>query len=297
MHEYTDLPFRLLCQRYGAAATCVPLVHSTAVVRNEKKLASLDSHPHEHHPGVQLVGCDPADLARCCSLIESSYPSVSWFNLNCGCPSSQTLDSGGGAALLKQPDRIITIVDALLSQTDLPVSVKLRLKEGRNGLTETMDLCKRLCLSGVSFIIVHGRTAGQGYSGRCDWTAIKAVMECCLIPVVGNGDIQSASEGRLLVEQGFCDSFMVGRAAMGNPLLFEDRAPQTLAERFVLLEEYLELYRKYGDVCSTTCEGEPRLNDVKMKALNFVRGTPDASALRNRISRASSIDEILSLKD
>ncbi|HID72629.1 TPA: hypothetical protein EYP38_01695, partial [Candidatus Micrarchaeota archaeon] len=133
-----------------------------------------------------------------------------------------------------------------------------------------------------------GRTVKQGYSGKSDWELIRHVKEGLGIPVVGNGDIQTASEGRRLVKEGYCDSFMVGRAAMSNPPLFADRQPETLGGMFSLLEEYICLCSKYYD--------KVPLVSVRLKAMNMIRGARNAARLRNLISNAASVEEIIGIK-
>jgi tRNA-dihydrouridine synthase len=166
-----------------------------------------------------------------------------------------------------------------------PATVKLRI----NGdLAKTAALCKQFERAGADFIIIHGRTPAQGYSGRADWELIKSLKSRLEVPLVGNGDIRTAAEGRGRVENGYCDSFMAGRAAMANPMLFCGRAPQGIEGRFRLLKEYLSLHRRYL--------GEPKLQGVKLKALNMLTAVPDAAALRNRIARAHSEEEILDKK-
>jgi tRNA-dihydrouridine synthase B len=282
--DYSDLPFRLLCQGYGAEAACVPLVNSTAISRDPSKVSSVDAHPDERNIGIQLVGNEPDDIGASAAIVEERFPFVSWYNINCGCPSVRTMKCGGGSAMLAFPEKIARSVSEMRKRVDKPVSVKIRISGGLDG---TAALCRLLEQAGADFIIIHGRTAAQGYSGTSDWELIRGLRERLSVPLVGNGDIRSASEGRSLVERGYCDSFMVARAAMSNPLLFSDGLPGSQARRAALLGEYAGLHRRYL--------GEPSLKDIKLKAVSFVSGAAGASALRNRICRAGSVAEILSL--
>jgi tRNA-dihydrouridine synthase B len=280
---YTDLPFRLLCQKYGAEAACVPLVNSTAIARNPLKMKRVDAHPDEHNLGIQLVGNSPESVGMATKAITGAMPFVSWLNLNCGCPMVRTVKSGGGSALLKQPALVVKLLDAMKRHSAVPVTAKIRIKDDLAGTTL---FCRQLERAGADFLIIHGRTPGQGYSGKADWELIKALHEKLEVPLVGNGDIQSAAEGRALIKNGYCDSFMAGRGAMANPMLFTDRTPGPDA-RIALLREYLELHRRY--------RGEPPLQRLKLKAFNLLKGVPEAAALRNSIARAASVEEILAL--
>ena len=286
LHEYTDLPFRLLCQRYGASAACVPLVNSRAMAHDKAKISMVDAHEDEKNLGIQLVGDGPEAMGAAAEAIIKRFPFVSWLNINCGCPSDRTVGSGGGSALLAQPSKIVESVREVEKKTDKPVSVKIRISRK---LEDTISLCRLLEKAGVAFIIIHGRTPEQHYTGKADWEAINRVKSEVGVPIVGNGDLTSASEGNERVREGYCDSFMVGRAAMANPMLFSDREPSNLNERFGLLDEYLSLHREYL--------GEPELKDVKLKAMNFVSGAVDAGKMRNRIARSGTIEEIVALRD
>ena len=285
--DYSDLPFRLLCQKYGAVATCVPLVNSTAIARDRSKLSMVDAHSDERNIGVQVVGNDPMAIGDSCRIIAEERPFVSWLNINCGCPSVRTMSSGGGSALLAFQEKIVQSVAEIKKHVDKPVSVKIRIK---NDLEDTAKLCKELERVSVDFLIIHGRTAAQGYQGNADWELIKALKGRLDVPLVGNGDITSVSQGRQMVEDGYCDSFMVARTAMGNPMLFCDSQPRGAEERFALLEEYVSLHSKYlGEL--------PSIKDVKVKAMNFTTGMENAGAMRNLISRKETVDEILALID
>ncbi|MFN7990869.1 MAG: tRNA-dihydrouridine synthase family protein [Candidatus Micrarchaeia archaeon] len=281
---FSNLPFRLLCQKHGADAACVPLVNSAAIIRNPKKIDYVDAHPDERNIGVQVVGNMPEELGLSVRMIDEARPFISWFNINCGCPSVRTMESGGGSAMLAHPEKIARSVAEIRKSTDKPVSVKIRIKDD---LEATAGLCRMLEEAGAHSIIIHGRTAKQGYSGRADWELIKALKERLSVPVIGNGDIASAREGVELVAKGYCDSYMVGRAVMANPLFFSGKSPGNLEERVRLIEDYISLHRKYL--------GEPEVRDLRLKAASFMNGVPGASAVRNRICRSKSVAELMDL--
>lgn len=282
---FSNLPFRLLCQRYGAEAVCVPLVNSTAIAHDRSKASAVDAHPDERNVGVQLVGNVPEDIAASAAAVEERFPFVSWFNINCGCPSARTMKCGGGSAMLAFPERIARAVEGMKAAVDRPVSVKIRIK---NDLTETLGLCRSLEAAGADFIIVHGRTAAQGYSGKADWELIRAMKEGLSVPVVGNGDIQSAEHGERMVREGYCDSYMAARAAMANPMLFSGKAGKTLEEKLTLVEEYVSICERYGGAQAA---------DVKLKAVHMMSGIANAAAIRNHLCRAKGVEDILSIKE
>jgi tRNA-dihydrouridine synthase len=275
--EYSDFAFRMLCQKYGAGFTCVPLVNSLAVLQG--KFSDIDAVSDEKDIGVQVVGNDASAIGKSVSRIYEKKPFVSWFNLNCGCPSTRTMGSGGGSALLAHPKKIIDSVREM-KKTDAPISVKLRIKENADA---TSRLCQEIEDAGADSIILHGRTPKQAYKGKANWETIKKVKEEISIPLIGNGDIQSSSEGKKYVDEGYCNDFMVGRAAMVNPMLFCNKEPEDFEGKIKLLDEYVEIHRRYS---------EPSVNDVRSKAINFLSGVKNAARLRNELSRAKTVDEI-----
>ena len=133
--DFSNLPFRLLCQRYGADAVCVPLVNSTAIAHDPAKAAAVDAHPDERNVGVQLVGNVPEDIIKSAAIVEGRFPSVSWYNINCGCPSARTMKCGGGSAMLAYPERIARAVEGMKGAAGKPVSVKIRIK---NNIADTL---------------------------------------------------------------------------------------------------------------------------------------------------------------
>jgi nifR3 family TIM-barrel protein len=284
--NYSNLPFRMLCQRYGAGAACVPLVNSTAIARDARKASMVDAHPDEKNIGVQVVGNDPEALAKSCAVIVEKFPFISWLNINCGCPSMRTMKSGGGSAFLAYPEKMAESVERIRKITDKPVSVKIRIK---GNLADTAAVCRQLENAGVDFLIIHGRTAEQGYSGKADWEFIKALKQQLNVPLVGNGDLISREQAKTLVAQGYCDSFMIARAAMANPKAFSNEAMPGFEEKYAMLEEYAVLSEKYL--------GKVDLKDIRIKAVHFITGAPNAAALRNMLCRATSVEEILNMKE
>jgi tRNA-dihydrouridine synthase B len=277
IYDFTDLPFRLLCQKYGAHSCCYPMANSDAIGRDKERLREIDSHPDEKNAGIQIVGGDPEFVGKTANLICDEFGWIDYINLNAGCPSPRTMRSGGGSDLLKKPELIRQILSAI-RRTDKKVSIKIRLLPS---LTDTIDLCRMIQDDGADFIIVHGRTVSQGYSGKADHQSIMKINEAVDIPVIGNGDIKTIKQGEDLVKNGICKSVMIGRAAMANPGLFGGKIPDPRS----LLHQYLKIRDDY--------ELPFQLHDTRMKAMNFVAGEKNASVARNKISTAKTEEQIL----
>lgn len=279
--EYSNLPFRVLCQKYEAEVTCVPLVNSTAISRNPAKADEIDANEEEKNIGIQIVGNVPEELVNCAKTIEKKFPFVKWLNINCGCPSVRTMHCGGGSAMLNHPQKIYDAVKSIQSIITIPISVKMRVKDN---LENTIKIAKGIEEAGADKIILHGRSASQGYSGKANWDLIKGVRETISIPLVGNGDLQNAKEGEEKVNAGFCDSYMIARAAMNNPKVFQNKNLETDKERARLFFQYIEICKKFDYKISH--------KDLKLKGMNFVSGSVDASKKRLEISRTKEINEI-----
>jgi len=279
MFEYGNAPFRLMCQKYGADATVIPLVNVAAIVRGADV---IDALPEEKNLGLQLSGPKPDEFPGAVRMALKQFPFIKRLDLNSGCPSTVTMRDGSGSALMKKPETIAAIVKAIKSETDLPVSVKIRIFTDK---AKTFELTSTIEKAGVDFITMHGRTARQGYSSTADWDMIKAVKDQLSIPLVGNGDIHSAEEGYLKLKAGFCDSFMIGRAAMSNPLVFCNKTHLTYDQRKKLFFEYVDICKEYDAV---------DVRDLKLKSVQFFRGVSGVAALRQRMMLCKSTDELIS---
>jgi len=277
--EYGNAPFRLMCQRYGAEATVVPLVNVAAIVRGADV---IDALPEEKNLGLQLSGPKPDEFPGAIRIALKRFPFIKRLDLNSGCPSTVTMRDGSGSALMKRPETIAAIVKAMKSETDLPVSVKIRVFTDKK---KTFELASIIEKAGADFITVHGRTARQGYSSTADWDMIKAVKDQLSIPIVGNGDIHSAEEGGSRIAGGFCDSFMIGRAAMSNPLVFSNKTHLTYEQRRKLFFEYVDICEKHSKV---------DVRDLKLKSVQFFKGVSGVAALRQRLMLCKSADELIS---
>ncbi len=280
LHEYTNLPFRLIAQKHGAKATIVPLVSVTALSKSHQRLERLkkEMHKDEKFLGVQLIGAIPEEFTTSAKIISDNFPYVKWLDVNAGCPSRNAFGTGGGAALLSKPGTVREIVSAL-RKSDYPISVKMRLAPTMEG---TLELAR--AAQEADFLTVHGRTAKQYYSGHADWNAIKAVKEISKIPVVGNGDVRSLEQGKKLVKEKFCDSFMIGRAAISNPLVFEGKEADTKEKKKKVFSEYIKFAGKYG---------EPELFDCRLKAFELFRSLPNIAQFRGEIAKTKTLEELV----
>jgi tRNA-dihydrouridine synthase B len=278
--DYTGCCFRAMCKDHGADFAVVPLVSSMAVC-NSKKEMDID-FCNEKSTGIQIFGNDPRTMRQAISKIRDRY-GAEWFDINLGCPATAITGSGCGSALMKDPGKVEEIIKECRKE-DIVLSAKARILDSEE---KTLEIYKRMEKAGLDFVIVHARTPKQGYSGTADWERIKEIRQNLDIPVIGNGDIKTAAEGMERVKRGYCDAFMVARAAMANPYLFENREPGPG------FEGKLAMFNEYIGICEAN--GKVELSDIRMKALNFFHGFESSARMRERLSQAKSIDEIMDI--
>ena len=275
MADFTELPFRLLC---NAEASLVPLVSATGIARNIEYPRRIRVSEKEN-AGFQMFGTVPGDFDIASKLVRDEMPSVKWLDLNCGCPSPRTTAGGAGSKMLKKPKLAGEIVSAM-KKNDFLVSVKMRLLPK---VEDTLGFCREVEKSGADFLIVHGRTEGQGYSGKADWEGIKTIRETVGIPVVGNGDIQTVDEGKERMKNDYADGFMIGRTALSNPKVFGGGSIGSIEEAKETLREYLE-------ICEENDYQE--INNIRVVSIQFFRGFRGCSEVRRSLSKSRNIEDI-----
>ncbi len=220
MAGVTDQDYRCLMARYGAGLVTTEMVSAKGILQNHPetwKLCAQDP-PIKVPLAVQLFASCPSVMAEAARRVEGTGAAV--IDINAGCPVKKVVRQGAGAVLLKDPDRLASIVDAVKKAVTLPVTVKLRIGWD-SGSQRIVEVARMLVDAGVDAISIHGRTAAQHYSGKADWSWIGRVKAEVPVPVIGNGDVNGPiAADRMLRETG-CDAVMIGRASQGNPWLLQ----------------------------------------------------------------------------
>ncbi len=248
MAGITNLPFRTVAREFGCDLAFTEMVSSVGMIRGSAKTRSyLDSTPEDRPLGVQLFGADPAVMAEAARIAAEC--GADWIDINMGCPVRKVVKNGAGAALLKTPEKIRDILRAVRPVVRVPLTVKIRAGWSR-GTVNAPEIAVMAQDLGVDTVVVHARTADQGFSGEADWRIIGRVKERLVIPVVGNGDIRSASDALAMMRASGCDGVMVGRGALGSPWIFREIAaalsgtaapdPPTLSERRDIIDAHLK---------------------------------------------------------
>ena len=221
MDGFSDLPFRSLCRSFGSALSYTPFVNAMEVLARNPRMERLLEFNEAERPVVfQLFDSDEDRLLRAAQAVLAHGPDV--IDINMGCSVRCVSGRGAGAGLLRDPRKIGRLIATLSRALPVPVTAKIRLgwdESSRNFL----DVARAVAENGGALIAVHARTREQGYKGRADWDAIAAVKAAVTIPVVGNGDVQSPEDIGRLRRHTRCEAVMIGRAAIGNPWIFQGR--------------------------------------------------------------------------
>lgn len=222
MAGYTDYIFRRLCRRFGAGLLTTELVSAAALARMIKKTYRYMEHKEDEHPiSLQIFGNNEDDFKKAIELTD--LKGFSFIDINMGCPTKKVVKNNGGAGLLTDIDKMISILNSVKIVSPLPVSVKIRLgfKRGEGGETERALALKE---NGACFLTLHGRYASDLYRGNADWEKIGKIKEALgeNYILIGNGDIKSREDAEKVFENYKVDGIMIGRAAIGNPWIFSE---------------------------------------------------------------------------
>lgn len=256
MAGITDKPFRQLCCQMGAGLAVSEMVSANPKVWNTEKSKLRMVHSAEAGiRSVQIAGSDPQEMAFAAQVNVQSGAQI--IDINMGCPAKKVNKKLAGSALLKAPDQVEQIVQAVVEAVDVPVTLKIRTgwcENSRNGI----EIAKIAEHNGIQSLAVHGRTRSDFYKGNAEYDTIKAIKKAVSIPVVANGDITSAQKAAEVLEFTNADAIMVGRAAQGRPWIFREinhyldtgevlPEPSMEEVRSILLGHVSELHQFYGD--------------------------------------------------
>lgn len=284
----SDRPMRLMARREGCALVCSEMISANGLVHDSPKTrAMLRSCPEERPLSVQLFGADPVVMADAAAWVEAAGADI--LDINFGCSVRKILKTGAGAALMRMPEKARELLQAVRRAVRIPLTVKMRTgwdASGRDALT----IAAIARDSGVDALTVHPRTAPQGFSGRADWRIIALVRNAVDIPVIGNGDVQSAADVPRMLRMTGCAAVMIGRSAIGNPWIFS-QAAALLAGRApdpVRVETRFKGVKRYLRSC-VALYGETNACRMLRSRLGwFVKGLPNSSRFRASIRHLSS---------
>lgn len=298
MAGVSDRAYRELCVRFGAAYCVSEMVSSKALSFNSKKSEELMEISDLERPcGIQIFGDDPKCMADAAKHALENKPDI--IDINMGCPAPKISSNGSGSALMKNPRLCGEIVKAVTAVTDIPVTVKIR-KGWDDDSVNAVEVAKICESAGVAAITVHGRTRQQYYKPPVDYDIIRAVRESVSVPVIANGDIDSAERAKEVMDITGCDLVMIGRATLGNPWIFSQinaylENPNVkiytpdLEERLGVMIEHI------GKMVEYKGEHMAMLQARKL-VVGYFKGMKGAAALRNEAGKIKTLDDLYELR-
>ena len=302
MEDVTDIGFRMLCKRYGAAMVYTEFVSAEALVRSVKStMAKLNICDEERPVGIQIYGRDVPQMVEAARIVEEAKPDI--IDLNFGCPVKKVAGKAAGAGMLQNIPLMLDITREVVRAVNVPVTVKTRLGWNCEQLVIT-DLAEQLQDCGIQALTIHGRTRSQMYTGQADWTLIGEVKRNprIHIPIIGNGDITTPEEAQQAFDRYGVDAVMVGRATFGHPWIFKEmrdyldgNAPDTAMNsnwKLDVLEEQLrinvERIDEYRGILHTRRH---------LAASPIFKGIPNFRQTRIAMLRAETVDELLGIME
>ncbi len=298
MAGVSDRAYRELCVRFGAAYCVSEMVSSKALSFNSKKSEELMEISDLERPcGIQIFGDDPKCMADAAKHALENKPDI--IDINMGCPAPKISSNGSGSALMKNPRLCGEIVKAVTAVTDIPVTVKIR-KGWDDDSVNAVEVAKICESAGAAAITVHGRTRQQYYKPPVDYDIIKAVRESVSVPVIANGDIDSAKRAKEVMDITGCDLVMIGRATLGNPWIFSQinaflENPNVKIHTPDLEERLGVMIEHIGKMVEYKGEHMAMLQARKL-VVGYFKGMKGAAALRNEAGKIKTLDDLYELR-
>ena len=298
MAGVSDRAYRELCVRFGAAYCVSEMVSSKALSFNSKKSEELMEISDLERPcGIQIFGDDPKCMADAAKHALENKPDI--IDINMGCPAPKISSNGSGSALMKNPRLCGEIVKAVTAVTDIPVTVKIR-KGWDDDSVNAVEVAKICESAGVAAITVHGRTRQQYYKPPVDYDIIRAVRESVSVPVIANGDIDSAERAKEVMDITGCDLVMIGRATLGNPWIFSQinaylENPNVKIHTPDLEERLGVMIEHIGKMVEYKGEHMAMLQARKL-VVGYFKAMKGAAALRNEAGKIKTLDDLYELR-
>ena len=289
----TDAPTRRICREMGAAFVYSEMVSGKGLYYGDRKTDQLLFLYEEEKPvAYQVFGSEPEIMAFTARALEERENAI--LDINMGCPVPKIVKNGEGSALLKRLDLVYDLISAMVSNTSKPVTAKIRIGFDKSCIN-AVETAKAIEEAGAAAVAVHGRTREQYYSGKADWTQIRAVKNAVSIPVIGNGDVVDGDSAMAMMEETGCDFVMIGRGALGNPWIFRDvlaawkgepqpELPNLVEKKEMMLRHFHDMIELKGEYAA--------VREMRKFVGWYLKGIPGSAALRGKINLIDDAREL-----
>ena len=288
--------FRRIVKEYGAGLIYAEMVSDKALYYDsEKTKKMLYMTDYERPIAQQIFGSDKESFVVAAKKVyELMKPDI--IDINMGCPVPKVaIKSQAGAALLKSPEKIKEIIEAVKDTVPCPITVKIRSgwDEKSINAVEVAKICEK---AGASAITIHPRTRAQGYEGRANWNIIKEVKDAVSIPVIGNGDIKTIYDAKRMIDETNCDAIMIGRASLGNPYIFKQVT--TYLKTGEILDDLspkdkIDLAIKHFNYLLEIKNEKVALLEMRTHSAWYIKGLKDSAKVKNEIFKCEKKEDLL----
>ena len=292
MAGVTNLPFRIICKKFGPGMVCTEMASAKAMFYNDQKTKRLLNTQGEKRPvSFQIFGSEEESMGYAAKIL-SKFADI--IDINMGCPAPKVVKNGDGSKLLLDLEKAKRIMAQVVKNSNVPVTVKIRMGWDKEHIVAT-EVAKIAEEIGISAITIHGRTRSEFYTGKADWDIIKKVKESVNIPVIGNGDVVDEETAYQMFEKTGVDGIMIGRGSFGNPWIFRNIKYYLETGKKLPLpsnEEKLDIIKEHINLAVNE-KGDIAIKELRKHIAWYTKNLKNSSEFRNSINTIETKDELL----